>query len=186
MQFFTPKFSFVVHKTFKQKLLARKEKRRFRGLNIYVPEFTGEGSIHPWLDAKRIKLLTKFYEDHRNKHRFTFKLSSDDKKKLNDVMQNYAEIHYLRMLQEKYWLDKHAEVMTIVQKEVNNLPYILKSELDRKLSEKEMEYYDRPQLDADSVYFEQRLRTLPDEEALNFELAQRLFRIAQDKLAQNE
>lgn len=46
MQFFKSKFSFVVHKTFWEKKMARKEKRRFKGLNVYIPEFTGEGAIH--------------------------------------------------------------------------------------------------------------------------------------------
>lgn len=41
-------------------------------------------------------------------------------------------------------MDKHREVTQQVEVELDNLPYILKSELDRKLTEKELEYYDRP------------------------------------------
>lgn len=69
---------------------------------------------------------------------------------------------------------------------MNNLPYLHKSDLDRKLGEKEMEYYDRPYLSPFAIYQEQRMRMMPEEEAMNFELAHRLLRISMDKLAVNE
>lgn len=44
------------------------------------------------------------------------------------------------------------EITDNVRKELNNLPYLLKNELDRKLSEKEEEYYDRPHLSPYAIY----------------------------------
>lgn len=35
---------------------------------------------------------------------------------------------------------------------MDNLPYLHKSDLDRKLGEKEMEYYDRPYLSPFAIY----------------------------------
>jgi hypothetical protein len=56
------------------------------------------------------------------------------------------------MLQEAHWIKKHCEVVDKAYKEMDNLPYLHKSDLDRKLGEKEMEYYDRPYLSPFAIY----------------------------------
>jgi len=60
------RFNFVVHKSVYEKIANRKEARRLKQLNTYIPEYTGEGPVHAWLDAKKIKYLLKFYQDQRN------------------------------------------------------------------------------------------------------------------------
>lgn len=87
------RYSFVVHKSALGKRLARKENKRLKGMNVYVPEVTGEGPVHQWLDPRRIKHLVKFYEEQRNQHRFTFQLDPKDKKQLAEFMTNFSEVH---------------------------------------------------------------------------------------------
>ncbi|KAM3146949.1 hypothetical protein pb186bvf_001103 [Paramecium bursaria] len=186
MQNFISKYSFVIHKSQWIKRQNRREQSRLKQINIYIPEFTGEGALHSWMDQKKLKILGKYFQDCRNQHRHTMKIDKKEVDKFVDVAQKYTEEHYMRQLQEKYWMKKHQEVQSACDEELDTLPYILKNEIERELTEKEKLYFENPDMDIKKQYTEQLLRILNEDDALNIELASRLAKISQDKLVQSE
>lgn len=83
-------------------------------------------------------------------------------------------------------MQKHREQIASCRQHIQSLPYVLKNDLERTLSEKEQEYYNRPELHPENVYLEQNMRLTPEDVAMYRQLAIRLSKIALDKLSAHE
>ena len=74
-------------------ILAHKEKKRNKSINIYAAERTNEPPSNDWLSSKRSKTLLKNFEDFRNIHPYTLKLSPKDKKLMEERCKADQDFH---------------------------------------------------------------------------------------------
>lgn len=78
-------------------LAKKKERKRLKYINQYSVDYTGEPPLHTWMDSRRLKAVTKAFQEHRNTNRFTRNVDEKDKKEIEKGSLNITD-YYVKTL----------------------------------------------------------------------------------------
>ncbi|KAL4432357.1 hypothetical protein ABPG74_011116 [Tetrahymena malaccensis] len=164
---------------------ARKERKRLKETNQFTGDYTGERPPHPWLSAKRLRSIMTQYQNFANKHRFNVKVDRKDAVEMKKQFEEIGAHEYYRMRTEQIINEKNNQVIDQINKEIETLPFNLYEEMTKMPKEKIYNF----NTDANSpyvLYFEQIARMFDEEHFTKLKVSQRLQKLAEDKLGEND
>lgn len=173
------------------KRAAERNLKRLKNAAKYTMEISENKETHKWMNDKRIRAMSKFIEQGFNTNRLTEKIDKKSAAEYMTAMKNLEMRLYWEVMHNRTFEEEFAKYYdTYFAEDIESLPNDVREEYEISIKqdreEREVGNALPEEINPDNLYWEHTMRLNSEEEAKLIALKQRVRKLSESRLMEDE